>query len=151
MKTVAKIIELHGGLKALARDHLKIELGPGMMPLVIEHIGPGPGGNPCLSVAHYYLQNGDSMQDPEMTFTVNPAEDALAVASGVSWKCGAWQPVMYQTANPPVYQEAIQEQGGKVMYSARLLGQLRAFARQWDRNLAAQGYLDAFKRSRGIA
>lgn len=40
----------------------------GYMALCIETIGSSPDGTPLISLAHYGVQNGDLMADPEMTF-----------------------------------------------------------------------------------
>ena len=55
MKTVAKIIDLFGGLEALKQQPIRLKV-EGFMPLVIEHVGVGPRGQPLVSVAHYYEQ-----------------------------------------------------------------------------------------------
>ena len=64
MKTIAKIINIFGGVKNL---YASIE-NPPYMRLVIEDIGTGPCGHQAISVAHYFTQNGDLCQDPEMCF-----------------------------------------------------------------------------------
>ena len=47
-------------------DHREIDKAPGFMSVHIEHIGDCNLG-PMFSVAHYFLQNGDMMKDPDMT------------------------------------------------------------------------------------
>jgi Domain of unknown function (DUF6908) len=128
MKTVAKIIELHGGLDSLRQKSIRVH-NPPYMRLVIEHIGEGPRGMPAISVAHYYEQNGDLMRDPEMVFEVNQA--------------GEWEPVSYQQDNLNIHQEAVAVEDGRVVLHHKLIQDLKAFARQWDRNIAAQGFLKA--------
>jgi hypothetical protein len=64
IKTVAKIITIFGGVKNL---YASIE-NPPYMRLVIEDIGTGPRGHQAVSVAHYFTQNGDLCQDPELCF-----------------------------------------------------------------------------------
>jgi len=53
-------------------DHKKIDNTNGsFMPVVIEHIGTMEWQGKYIdsfSIAHYFKQNGDLMQDPEMTF-----------------------------------------------------------------------------------
>jgi len=127
MKNVRAIIDLFGGLARFR--HVRLE-APGFMPLVIEAIGTGPRGLPQISVAHYYTQNGDVMRDPEMVFEVEAA--------------GKFHPVSYQQDNLGIYQEAVfVDDAGQVMVSPRLLRELAHFARQWDRNLKDQGFVDA--------
>ena len=96
MKTVQAIIDLFGGLDALKQQPIRLKV-EGFMPLVIEHVGIGPRGQPLVSVAHYYEQNGDLMADPDI---------ALEVADGV------WSPVEFQQASRgfhksvPLFQKA---------------------------------------------
>lgn len=40
----------------------------GSRALCIETIGSSPDGTPLISLAHYGVQHGDVMADPEMTF-----------------------------------------------------------------------------------
>jgi hypothetical protein len=124
MPNVAKIIEKHGGMEWLKDNYIRLE-NPPWMRLVIEYIGEGPRGLPAISVAHYYEQNGDQMRDPEIVFEVG--ED--------------WEPVSYQQDGLNIYQEAVYVSGGKVVTNPRLIADLKGFARLWDRNIAAQGFL----------
>ncbi len=93
MKTVAKIIEHFGGMEALRQKHIRLE-NPPYMRLVIEYVGEGPRGMPCISVAHYYEQNGDLMRDPELVFEVNPDEDGP-----LSWTTGNWGPASDESSS----------------------------------------------------
>jgi hypothetical protein len=130
MKTVAKIIELFGGLEALRQNPIGLETPP-YMRLVIEHIGEGPRGLPSISVAHYYEQNGDLMRDPEMVFEVSPDD----------WNTGEWSLVLYRQDNLALYQEAVFVHEKRVQVRSKLVLDFKAFARQWDRNIAQQGFL----------
>lgn len=133
MQTVQKIIDTHGGLEALRADYIRIEMGPrsAMMPLVIEHIGPGPRSYDCISVAHYGKMNGDAMRDPEMTFEIMPS--------------GAWVPVHFENSYMGVYQEAMfRDDNGRVMIRPELIEQLANFMKVWDRNIRDHGYLDHY-------
>ena len=130
MNTVKKIIESYGGIKWLMQDGncIRIEK-PGYMRLVIEHIGTGAGGNPVISVAHYYEQNGDQMRDPEMTFLVSPKGD--------------WLPMSYLQDSLGVFQEAIfKREDGKWLLHKKLIKELMTFSKQWDKNLREQGFAD---------
>jgi len=131
MKTVARIIALHGGLAALQEDYIRIENEP-FMRLVIEHIGEGPSGKPLISVAHYGEQNGDAMRDPEMTFEIAEID-------------GAFVPVSFQNDYLGVYQEAVFVSQGKLLARPGLMRELASFARQWDRNIKEQGFLEAYQ------
>ena len=69
MKTILAILKQAGGWHHGLS--LKIE-NPPYMALVIEATPePGPLGLPGLSIAHYGLQNGDPMRDPEMCFELS--------------------------------------------------------------------------------
>lgn len=124
MRTVAKIIEAHGGMDWLmAGNYIRLE-NPPFMRLVIEYIGLGPKGHPAISVAHYFEQNGDLMCDPEMVFQVTEK---------------GWEPVSFQQDSLGVYKEAISDE----FVRTRLVEELASFASMWDRNIEAQGFLDA--------
>ena len=124
MKNIAKIMTIFGGVQGL---YASIENEP-YMRLVIENIGLGPRGHQAISVAHYFEQNGDLCQDPEMAFELVPQ------GSNVSY-----EPFMFQQAIPPIYQEVFGT-GGE---NARLKRQLTKFAHTWDRNIGAQGFVTA--------
>jgi hypothetical protein len=144
MKNVARIMEIHGGLEALRSKAIRIEPPcSGLMRLCIEHVGTGPRGMPLVSVAHYFEQNGDLMADPDVVFDVNPDEDGP-----LSWKSGEWGPVSLAQHSTGAYQEAVILRGRKVMVTPRLVASLKSFARMWNRNLKAQGYVATFERQR---
>jgi len=130
MKTVQAIIDRHGGIEALKENYIKIENEP-YMKLVIEWVGSGPYSTELISVAHYYTQNSDPMRDPEIVFSVS--------------KLGFWVPMTFQQDNLGMYQEAVTIRDGKFFVKYRLLRELQDFAKLWDRNLEAQGFLKAYK------
>lgn len=126
MKTVAKIIDLLGGLQSFR--HARVE-SSGFMPLVIERIGTGPRNLPLVSVAHYGEQNGDLMADPEMTFEIAAAGD--------------WLPVSFTNHYAGLFQEAVWNDSGRILIRPKLTRDLAAFARIWNRNLNEQGFFAA--------
>ena len=132
METVQQIIDLFGGLAKLRP--IKLEVA-GLMPLCIESIGTslncGPHGGAMISVAHYYEQNGDLMRDPEIVFEV---------------KDHAWHPMSFTQDNLGLYQEAMYQADGRWMVRPHLLSDLQSFAKQWDKNLRDQGFLDSAKK-----
>jgi len=66
MQNILQILRKTGGWRPSL--YLKIP-NPPYMELVIEAVDEsGRCGLPSLSVAHYGLQNGDPMRDPEMCF-----------------------------------------------------------------------------------
>jgi hypothetical protein len=131
MKSVKAIIDLFGGMAGLQQAGIRVEV-PGFMPLCIEYLGTGLRGGVLLSIAHYYLQNGDLMADPELVVEVI-GED--------------WHPVTYQQDNVGLYQQAVYEEDGKVMLRPRLISELQRFMTMWDSNLKNQGYIDAARRA----
>jgi hypothetical protein len=57
---------------------------------------------------------------------------------------GDFLPVSLTQDNLGIYQEAVfQDEAGKVMVRPRLVKELAAFMRQWDRNLKEQGFIEA--------
>lgn len=147
MKTVARMIEAFGGLQWLREpgNYIRLE-NPPFMRLVIEHIGDGPRGLPAIAVAHYYEQNGDAMRDPEIVFEVNPDDDGAR-----SWKQGDWAPISYRQDNLDVYQDAVFiGDNDQVTVRPKLVQHLKDFARQWDRNIAEQGFLKAAHLQGGV-
>jgi hypothetical protein len=111
--------------------YLNIE-NPPYMRLVIEQIGIGPNGRPSLSVAHYFEQNGDLCQDPEMCFEVERNGEEFS-----------FSPYLFQQAIPPVYQEVASDSTGRT-----LCKKLEVFAAQWDTNLGQQGFVEAAERAK---
>jgi hypothetical protein len=139
MRNVKKIIDLFGGLDWLkgADNYIRLE-APGFMRLVIEYVGTGPRGLPAVSVAHYGEQNGDAMRDPEIVFEVG--DDAFGD--------DAWGPISFRNDYMGIVQEGedgavFRDESGKVLIRPRLVRDLKSFARLWDRNIGAQGFVDA--------
>lgn len=134
MRSILKILETMDG------DHVRIENGS-YMPLVVEKLGAkGPRGWPLVSVAHYGEQNGDAMRDPEMVFEWTdhrgPRSEILA-------------PVYFRNDYMGVEQYAVESVNGgyyldegdkRYAIRRKLLADLKAFARTWDRNICEQGF-----------
>jgi hypothetical protein len=125
LPTIAAILKNHSSPDGESL-HLSIE-NPPYMRLVIEGIGLGPNNRPAISVAHYFEQNGDLCQDPEMCFEVERQGDEFA-----------FNPYMFQQAIPPVYQEIESNSTGHALRK-----QLESFAAAWDKNIGEQGFLKA--------
>ena len=132
MKTLLRILERAGGYRPAL--YLKIE-NPPYMALVIEATPePGPCGLPSISVAHYGEQNGDLMRDPEMCFELSkPPLCGLALS--------AWY---FRNDYMGVEQYSRYRDGENYVCLPSLYEQHEQFARQWDKNLRAQGFLEAF-------
>lgn len=76
----------------------------------------------AFSIAHYFKQNGDLCQDPEMVLIIHPSIKAVEAFS-------------FQMAIPPRYQEVYPEPGKFVPQYKR---ELNSFLRQWLNNLIDQ-------------
>ena len=136
MQTVLEILRAAGQL--CPGFCLRIENEP-YMRLVIEDIQiPGPNGHNSISAAHYGEQSGDPMRDPEMLFEL--VEDGGKVLM---------VPYYYRNdyAGVELYSRTLGDGGSLV--DRRLFRDQQAFSRMWDRNLRAQGFLEAFRRERG--
>jgi len=131
MESIREIIALFGGVDLLRKAAIRVEV-EGFMPLCIEYVGVGPRGGTLISVAHYYLQQGDLMADPDLTIEVLTEGD--------------WSPVAYQQDNLGIYQEAVSLDGGKMVERRRLVNDLLAFMRVWDENIKEQGFIEAARR-----
>ena len=132
MKTILSILERAGGYRPTL--YLKIE-NPPYMALVIEATQePGPCGAPAISIAHYGEQNGDLMRDPEMCFELSkPPLCSLELSA-----------FYYRMDYLGVEQHSRYRDGENYVFVPDLHRQHETFAQQWDRNLRAQGFLEAF-------
>lgn len=83
-------------------------------------------GNSVYSIAHYGVQNGDLMADPEITFSITSD--------------GRLIPQTFRNDYVGVYQEVFQERNGRMLYSQSLLRELDDFMWHWFQNLAEQGF-----------
>ena len=101
--------------------YLRLEAGEVMMPLHLEWVGANE-----LSVSHTYVQNGDLMRDPEMTFRVDREK-------------GTIEPLTFQQdGSIQIYQEVYPEPNRWIPQLSR---DLSTFAQQWFKNISEQGYL----------
>jgi uncharacterized protein YqiB (DUF1249 family) len=99
------------------------------MDLVVEVLPPCPEtGAQVLSLCHYFLQNDDLCQDPEMVVRVFPPRGDHP---------GRLEALSFQQTSPPVYSVVYPEPG---MMVPRLKRELNAFLGTWLRNLKAQGH-----------
>lgn len=129
-------------IEAMGRKpHMKIFNEP-FMPLTVEKVGEQistPWGIGSLySLCHYYEQNGDLMQDPEIGFVVVDNRDAGDASTDL---VGIY-PYMYQKADLCIYQESILIESDKLTrYSKKWQADHAAFANQWLDNIRAQEFL----------
>ena len=130
MKTILDILRKAGGWRP--NLYLKIE-NPPYMELVIEAVDEsGPCGLPSLSVAHYGIQNGDPMRDPEMCFE-------LGFAGGAHLN-----PFYWRNDYVAVEQWSRNIVGENYVHLVKLHEQHESFAKTWDRNLRSQGFAEVF-------
>ena len=124
--------------KMQGKQHLKIINEP-FMPLTIERIGHIYWENgELVSLCHYYQQNGDLMQDPEMCFVMvdqrekdKTAYDKVMIV-----------PYLYQQANLGIYQESMLFKNNVVVHcDTDLQAEQTNFANQWLQNIVQQGFL----------
>jgi len=136
MKTILQILVAAGEFRR--ELYLRIE-NPPYMALVIEATPElGPLGASAISVAHYGEQNGDLMRDPEMCFELtNPV--------GKGW---TMTPYYFRNDYIGVEQVSRTRDEKNYIFYPDLFHQHESFARTWDRNLHAQGFLEAFERTR---
>ena len=132
MKTILRILELVGDYRPTL--YLKIE-NPPYMALVIEATPElGPTGLPAISIAHYGEQNGDLMRAPEMCFELSKLP-----------LCGlSLSSFYFRNDYLGVEQYSRYRDGENYVFVPDLCEQHEQFARQWDRNIRAQGFLEAF-------
>jgi len=113
-----KIIEPLNG----SRSHYKLENSKSFMPLSVEKLGTYDIGT-MYSFCHYFKQNGDLCQDPEMVF--------------IKHKNGKIYPCMFQQAIPPIYQESIYfDEGWKL--KPKMQADHAKFANMWLNNIKEQ-------------
>lgn len=86
-----------------------------------------------VSVAHYYLQNGDLMSDPEIEFRIH--KQFLAAK-----EYGDIQVVSYTQHGLGIYQEALVYIDGKLFIKPKLQKSIKSFLKTWANNLQNQGY-----------
>jgi len=81
-------------------------------------------GSFAFSIAHYFEQNGDLCQDPEMVLFVYPEREMV-------------EAYYFQQALPPIFQEVYLD---KDTYYPALKKELNSFLKIWLNNLVQQGH-----------
>ena len=100
--------------------YLSLQAGESMMPLSIQRIAEDQ-----IAVAHTHIQNGDVMNDPEMTFRIDR-------------EAGTLEPLTFrQDGWPQIYQQVYPEPG---RWIPKLSRDLSRFTEQWFKNIGEQGY-----------
>ena len=101
----------------------------GFEPLSVENLEyTDHDGHPVYGMMHFYMQNGDLMRDPDMTFSVDDAAGTIC-------------PLTYQMDTFGVYQEVFRVgENGSLRYAPGMLRELDSFLSTWSRNLKHQGF-----------
>lgn len=120
----------HSLIKGLEQpgDAKKIDNTDGaFMPVHVDFVWQNEHGR-IFSVAHNYIQNGDVMADPDMTF--------LVTDQGI-------YPMTFQQDNLAFYQEAIGvEEEQVIVYDSKTQADLASFANDWMGNIKKQQNLE---------
>lgn len=123
-------------------QYRKIENSP-FMPLSMEKIGSGistPWGTANLySLCHYYEQNGDLMQDPEMCFFMIDSRQGFTA----DFEKVVIAPYIFQQANLGIYEESVRMAGCSLSKFHRPMQKAHTeFANGWLSNIQSQGFLN---------
>ncbi|MDE6997300.1 MAG: hypothetical protein K2P04_05410, partial [Oscillospiraceae bacterium] len=99
---------------------LRMESGPGMMPLYLQWIDTD-----VIAVSHTFMQNGDLMYDPEMTFRIDREKGTL-------------ESLTFRQDGFPRRNDEVYPEPGK--WRPKLRSSLNRFAQQWFKNISQQNY-----------
>jgi hypothetical protein len=126
---IEQMAKQHGLTLSQPEAYLRLEM-PGYQRLVIEAIGLR-----CISVAHYFEQNGDLVADPDVVFFTGYE---------------AWVPIEITQALGVYRRYAVLDDTSRTLVRIDLRGQaaLAAFTEQWAQNLRDQGWLARAQRVR---
>ncbi|TDQ73834.1 DUF6908 domain-containing protein [Sphingobacterium yanglingense] len=112
------------------------------MPLTIEKLAEGIetafGVGKIYSLCHFYIQNGDLMQDPEMCFIV--IDDRTEKVKDLNLL--AIFPILYVQANLGIYHESVIVVDGKATkYRKVIQSEQASFANTWLMGIKRNGYV----------
>lgn len=117
-------------VNASEETHLVFE-SDGFMPLSIEFLEDYWQSLQVYSMMHYYIQCGDLMRDPDMTFAVDFGHGKIIPLTfqqdGAAWTPGG-----------TIYQEVFSPDGKT--YKPHLLADLDKFLAQWSTNIINQKF-----------
>ena len=120
-------------------DHFKLKSG-GFMDLSVEVLPDcEETGGKLVSMCHYFEQNGDLCQDPEMVVRLFPPGSTafLELTPSTDAKRGRAESMVFQQAIPPVYDVVYPEPG---KYRPKVRESLNTFMLFWLGNLLEQGH-----------
>lgn len=127
MKTIFQIVNLAGGFEQLRENPLTLK-SPPFMDLSLDLLFST--ARTLLRIGHYGMQNGDLMADPEMI---------IEILTG-----GGFNPLSYRNDYIGYYREV--DESNDDLANQKLKRELNQFLLSWDRNIAAQGFLDAMRK-----
>jgi hypothetical protein len=118
--------KLTEGLKKVG-DHQQWNNDSSFMAACVEIIGK-TGLGPLVSIAHYYLQNGDMMRDPDVVFVIGVDQEVY--------------PISYRQDGMGIYQEAAIIEDGKWRVRPKMQADIAKFCDDtWFPNLNEQQQL----------
>ena len=140
MKTVIAIMNRS---LPLTSDFRLSVVQPPYSPLTIAGIGLGPRRLPAISVWQYRQRGGKRLREPEMHFEVEWRSGEVAELYPYSWHSE------YAELDEVAVACLGTEPDGRLLIctDGRMVADQRAFALQWDRELAAQGFEQAYYRA----
>ncbi len=100
---------------------MRLQAGPSYMPLHVQWIA-----DDVVALGHTFRQNGDTMNDPEMTFRVDREKGTLDALT------------FQQDGGVPLYQDVYPEPG---KWIPKLRNDLNNFAAKWMKNITAQKFI----------
>ena len=106
---------------------MRLQAGPSYMPLHVQWIA-----DDVVALGHTFRQNGDTMNDPEMTFRVDQEKGTMEALT------------FQQDGGVPIYQQVYPEPG---KWIPKLRNDLNNFAAKWMKNITAQKFI----RERAVA
>ena len=111
-------------------QHFTFHAGESFMPLSIEYLHESFEEMPVYSIMHYYIQEGDLMRDPDVTFAVDRENGRILPLSFRQDGCSF---AKYGT----LYHEVFPRPG---MYIPSFLSGIDSFLRTWTQNIIDQGF-----------
>lgn len=122
-KATAIFRKLTEGLKKVG-DHQQWNNDSSFMAACVEIIGC-TGLGPLVSIAHYYVQNGDMMRDPDVVFVIGADQHVY--------------PISYRQDGMGIYQEAAVVEDGKWRVRPKMQADIAKFCNDtWFPNLNEQ-------------
>jgi len=128
--SIESILSAHGKLATLSTAfvldsefYLKLSQ-PNYDNLIIEKVAPDR-----IAIAHYFIQNGDVMWDPEIVFSYTPG-----------FPEASWMPVEITQSPLGVYRSRYVKRDGKTYVDSRFHSDVSELVRVWAKNLSHQNW-----------